>query len=89
MKLLLINYKKTKQLIVLKLGDRSNKLCCVVSSSLTDTERLIIKSAILALNKASLNDKIDFIRKYCPNSYKNGYKEILLSNIEIIEEYSF
>lgn len=88
MKLVLIRYKNSKQLIVLKLGERSNKLCGILSESITNNERVIIQSVLTTLTAESLSNKINFIRKYCPQAYKTGYREFKLENTQVIEEHS-
>jgi len=88
MRILLISYKKSRQFLVLELGKRQGKLCCIATSEIPDHERKILKDNIKNLPTMTLSDKITFIKDNCIISYNKGYKEIRTDNIEIIESYT-
>lgn len=57
------------------------------TAGLSKSEVSRIRSGIDDLTKLSLEDRIDWVRKYIPGAYKNNYKEISETNMKIISQH--
>ena len=89
----LIEYKKgnsSKQVIVLILGRKGDKLSAILDESVGRKEAEIIKRNVEKLSGYSLQNKIAWIKQHAPNAYKSGYREFYMKNIiKAHRSYSF
>lgn len=92
MELLHIHYhakgKTLRYLLLLYLGQRSDKICGIVTESIGDPEKQKIVENKERLSHLSFDRQLEWIRANCPTAYRNGYREIFNSNITIVERHS-
>jgi hypothetical protein len=89
MKLYLVRYRKTnppKHYLLLFIGERDNCIHGLNSEKVTNADALTIRKALPALNNASMDDMIAWLRTNTPNSYRNAYCTLLRDLSEIVDE---
>lgn len=86
-----ILYKKqneTKSTIVLILGKKGNKTCCILDDKIDRDEAIIIRKNIKNLDKYNLQNKILWFKSKAPKAYKEGYRELISNNIKVQKAFS-
>ena len=66
---------------MLYLGQRNNKIIGIQTDAIIEDEFDIVK-ANKKLQDMTLTQAVYWFKLYCPNAYKNGYREIHLDNIK-------
>jgi len=79
--------KVNKYLLILPLGNRKGKLCAIDTAKCYKNEISIIRSRMDELSALSLEDRIDWIRRFAPSGYKEGYREISDSNFIVVSKH--
>lgn len=51
-------------------------------------EFAIVKKNASKLKDMSLTQSIYWFKQYCPNAYRNGYREINISNVTSVDKYN-
>ena len=87
MQLLHLKYKDGRLFLLLSIGERNGKCCGIISQNVTDRDRSKIIDKLAYLSKASLVDRLKWLKTNCPSSLKKGYREIHTANITIIGTY--
>jgi len=82
MDLLQLNYNCSRYILLLKLGEKENRLCGLDSAVLDQSTIEILKSNSKEIQKLDLWGKINWIKENAPEAYK-AYKEISTSKIKI------
>ena len=82
MDLLQLNYNCSRYILLLKLGEKENRICGLDSASLDKSTIETLKLNIKEIQKLDLWGKINWIKQNAPEAY-GAYKEISLSKIKI------
>jgi len=89
MKLLWILYKgkkTTRYLLFLNLGNRNGKLVGLDTSKIDNTSRAKMMGS-RDFQNLSLDAKIMWLKRHCPNAMAKAYRELYESNIKSRKEY--
>lgn len=77
-----------KSTVVLLLGRKGDKIVCILDDKINEREARIIKKNIQKLAGMPLHNKTMWIKNNAPEAYKNGYRELRVTNVEIKRSYS-
>ena len=77
-----------RNMVLLYLGDRNGKACCLETVKITDGDKHTINKSKTILAGLPLENKIRFILINCNNSYQQAYREISIGKLKIIKKYS-
>jgi len=80
--------KTPKYLLLLYLGQKDRKLIGIQSDKITGDEFAIVRKNLAKLNDMSLTNAVYWFKQHCPNSYKNGYREIKLDNVASVNKHN-
>lgn len=89
MELVYVKYTpKDRNILLVELGSRNNKICGLLAEKVSDGERAKILSARTILDALSVDRKIQWLKDHCPVAYKTAYREIHNSNAQIISRHT-
>jgi len=77
-----------KQIMVVVIGERNDKLVCLLDSAVSQSDTNKIKNNLDLLSRYSLPNKIAWLKDNIPESYKKGFREIYLSRLKIDKKMS-
>jgi hypothetical protein len=78
--------KSTRYLLFLSLGSRSGKLVGLDTSKVSDAARKKIMDS-KEFNSLSLDSKVRWLQRYCPEVMKTAYRELREGSIKSRREY--
>lgn len=77
-----------KSTVVLLLGRKGDKIVCILDDKINEREARIIKKNIQKLSGMPLHNKLTWMKSHTSNAYKNGYRELKATKVEIQRSYS-
>jgi hypothetical protein len=75
-----------KSFFVLYLGSKESKMVCILDKAIQESDVQVIKTNMEKLKSFNIYGLIEWFKHNLPNVYKNGYREIYLSRISIVDE---
>lgn len=77
-----------KSVVVLILGRKGSKLVAILDETIDKKSATLIDKNSKKLDKYPLQNKVFWIKQHLPEIYNKGYREFIMSKVEIKRSYS-
>jgi hypothetical protein len=77
-----------ESVIILILGREGDKIFCIRDDKIDKKDAETIKRNAAKLSRYNMPAKITWLKSHVPNAYKNGFRKLTVSKIEVQQSYS-
>lgn len=77
-----------KSVLVLILGRKGNKLVAILDEAINSREGNAIGKNSKTLDGYPLYNKVSWMKSNAPEAYKKGYREFIISKVEVQKSFS-
>ena len=79
--------KKNRTILFLYLGEAGGKVVGLETEYVTPGDAAVIKASSRELDGLSLDRRLKWVKRYCPNSYRTAVRTIHSANLHLLDKY--